>query len=81
MIGRKFSPGEEYLRKMSPEDREARRRALWRDGFVLYWCPNCGGLWYPRMKPPAELPESFPCGRPCFGQMVRQREPQFSEEE
>jgi len=87
MMTRHYSQGEEYLRKMSREDREARRRELWKD-HVLYWCPNCGGLWYPRMKPPsdgttplAELPDSFPCGRPCFGQMVKQREPQRWEEQ
>ncbi len=78
---RKFSQGEEYLRKMSPEDREARRRALWKAGFVLYWCPNCGGLWWPAGGFAwEELPSSFPCGRPCFGEMMRQRQPSGHEQ-
>ena len=76
----KESPGMEYLRHMSPEDQEKRRRALSKD-FVLYQCPQCwSGVWYPRMREPEFLPRSFPCGTPCFGTMVKQREPEFWEE-
>ena len=79
MKGIEESRYELELRRMVAEEREERRALLWKN-HVLYLCPDCrDGLWLPRG---GGLKDSYPCGmRNCFGQVVRQRPPQFWEED
>lgn len=80
----KDSPGIAYLKGLTPAEHEKRTRELWKH-FVLYLCPDChGGIWHSKTSLEDGrdyLPDGFPCGAPCFGIMVKQREPQFWEEE
>lgn len=76
----KDSPGMEYLKRLTRAEYEERTRQLWKH-FVLYLCPQCkGGVWYAKTGAPDYLPDGFPCGNPCFGTMIKQREPEFWEE-
>jgi hypothetical protein len=81
-VSGKDSPGIEYLKHLTKAEHEERTRRLSKD-FVLYLCPDCrSGVWYTKTQlydGKDYLPESFPCGAPCFGTMYRQKEPEFWE--
>jgi len=76
-VNHKDSPGIAALKDMTRAERDERRHGLW-EHHVLYLCRCGSGTWYTRTD---LLPDSFPCGAPCFGTMERQKPPEWWQEQ